>query len=198
MILMDEQRVGEVITASTTGFVAECHELYQIPPLGGLLKINDGDVVLYGVLYHATTQSLEAGRRPVARGRYNTSSEAIYNDNPQLTELLRSEFTALLIGHKQERNLHYYLPPTPARIHSFVYQCSAEEARGFSTSWDFLNIIINAHISIPTEELIAASLRYMSYFHDDPYAFLTTAGKQLARMLSGELDRLKLILTRMK
>jgi hypothetical protein len=194
---MDEQRVGEVITASTTNFTAECHELYQIPPLGSLLKINEGDTVLYGVLYHATTQSLEAGRRPIARGQYSINSETIYDDNPQLAELLRSEFTALVIGHKQDSYLHYYLPPTPARIHSFVYQCPSREVREFSESWDFLYLITDSRISIPTEELIAACLRYMSHCHDDPRNFLTIAGKQLARILGSELDRLKLILARM-
>lgn len=194
---MDEQRVGEVITASTTSFTAECHELYQIPPLGSLLKINEGNLVLYGILYHATTQSLEAGRRPIARGQYSTNSETIYDDNPQLTELLRSEFTALVIGHKQDSQLHYYLPPMPARIHSFVYQCPSREVREFSESWDFLYLIIDPRMSIPTEELIAACLRYMSQFYDDRRNFLTTAGKQLAKILGGDLDRLKLILARM-
>ncbi len=194
---MDEQRVGEIIAASTTNFTAECHELYHIPSLGSLLKINEGDIVLYGILYNATTQSLEAGRRPIARGQYSTNSETIYDDNPQLAELLRSEFTALVIGHKQGPHLHYYLPPTPPRIHSFVYQCSSREVREFSESWDFLYLITDPPISIPTEELIAACLRYMSQFHDDPRYFLTAAGKQLARILGGELDRLKLILARM-
>ena len=56
-------RVGEVIEASTTDFVAQCYELYQSPPLGSLVKTKDEPVDLYGIVYHATTGSLEPGRR---------------------------------------------------------------------------------------------------------------------------------------
>ena len=35
--MAEPQRVGEVIQASTTDFVAQCYELYQIPPLGSLV-----------------------------------------------------------------------------------------------------------------------------------------------------------------
>ncbi|GAH36138.1 unnamed protein product, partial [marine sediment metagenome] len=67
---MDEvQRVGEVIEAGTTNFVAQCYELYQSPPLGSLVKTIlplEGPVELYGIVYNATTASLESGRRPIA------------------------------------------------------------------------------------------------------------------------------------
>jgi len=67
---MDElQRVGEVIEASTTDFVAQCYELYQSPPLGSLVKTRDLGVELYGIVYNATTTSFEPGRRPIARGK---------------------------------------------------------------------------------------------------------------------------------
>jgi len=32
-------RVGEVIEASTTEFVTECYELYELPPLGSLVSV---------------------------------------------------------------------------------------------------------------------------------------------------------------
>jgi len=122
---MDEaQRVGEVIEASTTDFVAQCYELYQLPPLGSLVKTKDQSVELYGIVYNATTASLEPGRRPIARGKDETSEEEIYRSSPQLLKLLRSEFSALMVGHRQGDKLFHYLPPKPARIHGFVYLCS--------------------------------------------------------------------------
>ena len=71
-------RVGEVIEASTTNFMAQCYQLYQSPPLGNLVKSTDESVELYGIVYHATTASLEPGRRPIARGKDETGEEAIY------------------------------------------------------------------------------------------------------------------------
>ena len=192
------QRVGEVIEASTTEFVAQCYELYQSPPLGSLVKTRDESVELYGIVYNATTTSLEPGRRPIARGKDEASEEAIYQSSPQLLKLLRSEFGALVVGHKQGDKLHHYLPPQPARIHSFVYRCEPEEVKGFSQSFDFLNVLINTRLPVSVEELVAASLRQMSQVHEDPHRFLVAAGKELAILLSGEFNRLKAILGRIK
>jgi len=192
------QRVGEVVEASTMEFVAQCYELYQSPPLGSLVKTMDLPLELYGIVYNAATTSLEPGRRPIARGRDETSEEEIYRSSPQLLKLLRSEFGVLMVGHRQDSKLYHYLPPRPARIHSFVYQCSADEVREFSRSFDFLNILINAHLPVSTEEIVAACIRQMSQVHKDRHAFLVAAGKELAILLSDQFNQLKAILGRIK
>jgi len=192
------QRAGEVIEASTTDFTAQCYELYEIPPLGSLVKTKDLSVELYGIVYNAATTSLEPGRRPIARGKDEQSEEAIYRSSPQLLKLLKSEFGALVVGHKKDNKLYHYLPPKPARIHSFVYLCPPEEVKEFGQSFDFLNILINARLPVPTEELISASLRQMSQAHPDPRTFLVAAGKELAILLSGNLNQLKTILGRIR
>jgi len=196
--MAEVQRVGEVIEASTTGFVAQCYELYQLPPLGSLVKTRDLPVELCGIVYNAATTSLEPGRRPIARGKDEASEEAIYQSSPQLLKLLRSEFGVLVVGHRQDDKLFHYLPSKPARIHGFVYLCSPEEVKEFSQSFDFLNILLNAHLPVSAEELIAACLRQMSQVHEDRHAFLVAAGKELAILLSGELNQLKAILGRIK
>lgn len=192
------QRVAEVIEASTTEFVAQCYELYQLPPLGSLVKTIDAPVELYGIVYNATTASIEPGRRPIARGKDEKDEAAIYQSNPQLLKLLRSEFTALVVGHRQGDKLYHYLPPTPARIHGFVYLCSTEEVREFSQSLAFLNILLRSSLPVSVEELTGASLRQMSQAYDDKRAFLLAAGKELAVMLSRDYSRLKAILGRIR
>jgi hypothetical protein len=196
--LNEEQRVGEVIEASTTDFVAQCYELYQSPPLGSVVKTRDSSMELYGIVYNATTTSFEPGRRPIARGKDETSEEAVYQASPQLLKLLKSEFGAVVVGHRQDDKLHHYLPPKPARIHSFVYLCSPEEVKEFSQSFDFLNILLNTHLPVSTDELIAACLRQMSQVYEDRRAFLVAAGKELAILLSGQFNQLKAILGRIK
>jgi hypothetical protein len=191
-------RVGEVIEASTTEFTAQCYELYQSPPLGSLVKTTDESVTLYGIVYNATTASIEPGRRPIARGKDEKNEEEIYRSSPQLLKLLRSEFSALVVGHRQSDKLFHYLPPKPARIHSFVYQCQAEELREFSQSFDFFNILLNTRLPVPIEEIVAASLRQMSQVYEDPHTFLVAAGKELAILLGGEFNRLKSVLGRIR
>jgi hypothetical protein len=192
------QRVAEVIEASTTEFVAQCYELYQLPPLGSLVKTIDTPVELYGIVYNATTASIEPGRRPIARGKDEKDEAAIYQSNPQLLKLLRSEFTTLVVGHRLGDKLYHYLPPTPARIHGFVYLCPMEEIREFSQSLAFLNILLSSSLPVSVEELTGASLRQMSQAYDDKRAFLLAAGKELAVMLSRDYSRLKAILGRIR
>ena len=192
------ERVGEVIEASTNDFVAQCYELYQSPPLGSLVKTRDSGVELYGIVYNATTTSFEPGRRPIARGKDETTEEGIYQASPQLLKLLKSEFSALVVGHRQGDKLYHYLPPKPARIHGFVYLCSPEEVKEFSQSFDFLNILINTRLPVSPDELVAACLRQMSQVYEDRHAFLVAAGKELAILLSSDFNQLKAILERIK
>ncbi len=196
--MAEAQRVGEVIEASTADFVAQCYELYQSPPLGSLVKTRDLPVELYGIVHNATTTSVDPGRRPIARGKDEESEEAIYRSSPQLLQLLRSEFSALVVGHRQGDRLYHYLPPKPARVHSFVYLCPIDEVKELSQSFAFLNILINTNLPVPRDELIAACLRQMSLAYEDRHAFLVTAGKELAILLSGQFNQLKAILERIR
>jgi hypothetical protein len=191
-------RVGEIIEASTTVFTAQCYELYELPPLGSLVKTRDGELDIYGIVSHATTGSLEPGRRPIARGKDEDSEEAIYQSSPQLTKLLRSEFSALVVGHRKGENINQYLPPGPARLHGFVYQCAADEVRNFGRSLAFLNMLVSANLPVLIDEIIPAALRLMSQPQADPHAFLVAAGKELAVMLGGQYNQLKAILGRLK
>ena len=191
-------RVGEIIEASTAGFTAQCYELYELPPLGRLVKTGDGEVDIYGIVCHATTGSLEPGRRPIARGKDEATEADVYQSSPQLAKLLRSEFSALVVGHKTRESINQYLPPGPARIHGFVYQCSADEVKEFGRSLAFLNMLVSAHLPVAVDEIVPAALRLMSQSQEDPHAFLVAAGKELAVMLGGQFNQLRAILGRLK
>ncbi|MDD5127497.1 MAG: hypothetical protein PHR43_05325 [Dehalococcoidales bacterium] len=186
-------RAGEVVEAATASYTAQSYELYEVPPLGSLVRTGD----IYGIVSNATTSGLEPGRRPIARGKDAASEEAIYQENPQLHKLFRSEFGVLVVGHRAGEKLCQYLPPGPAKIHGFVYRCTDEEIKSFSRLFNFLNMMINAELEVPAEELIAAALRRMSVVQDDPRKFLIAAGKELAVLLSGQYQRLRAILGRL-
>jgi hypothetical protein len=189
-------KIGEIIEASTGEFMAQCYELHQPPPFGSMVKTREGEIEIYGVVCEATTTSIEPGRRPIARGREEAEEEDIFRSSPQLAKLLRTDFSALVVGHKENERLYHYLPPRPAKIHSFVYLCDAEEVEKFSRSFDFLSILVNAKRQ--ADELIAACLRHAAQAQPDPRAFLVRAGKELAVLLAGEVSRLDTILRRIK
>jgi len=189
-------KIGEGIEASTGEFMAQCYELHQPPPFGSLVKAREGGVEIYGVVSRAETTSIEPGRRPIARGREEAEEEDVFRSSPQLARLLRTDFTAMVVGHEEGQKLHHYLPPRPAKIHSFVYLCDAEEVEKFSQSLDFLSILVG--VVVQADELIAASLRHAAAAHRDPGDFLTRAGRELAVLLGGETGRLNTILRRIK
>jgi len=190
-------KIGEVIEAGTGEFVAECYELHTPPPLGSLVRTTDGEVEIYGVVYNASTVSIDPGRRPLARGREESEEGNIYRQHPQLSRLLRTTFDTLVVGHGQGDELYHYLPPRPPRVHSFVYLCEGDEVRRFTQSLDFLAILLSARAG-SVDEVVSACLRQAAAAHEDERAFLVRAGKELAVLLGGELNRLNAILRRIK
>ena len=191
-------KIAEVVESSTSQFTAQCYELHQAPPLGSLVKAGAGAVVVYGVVCQVVTASVEPGRRAIARGRDEVDETAVYRENPQLIKLLRTDFTALVVGYRQENKLHHYLAPQPARLHSFVYVCEAQELQEFSQRLDCLSLLLAAQPAGLGDELVAAFLRQAAQAHQDHHNFLVAAGKELAVLLNGQTSRLNAILRRMK
>ena len=191
-------KIGEVIQANTTEFVAQGYELHQPPPFGSLVKTKEGEVDIFGVVHLAATTPLDPGRRPLARGRDEESEEDIYRANPQLYLLLRTEFTALVVGHRDGGEYRQSLPPRPARIHGLVFPCEYGELRDFAGSFDFIHTLMSGPQVGRTDELVAALVGYLSRAQEDRRAFQLAAGKELAVLLRSELSRLNVILRRIQ
>ncbi len=191
-------KIGEVVEADSSSFVAQSYELYDAPVLGSLVRTRCQDIDIYAVVYLATTAAAEPGRRPLARGRDAEVEADIFRDNPQLSRLLLTHFSALVLGHCQEGRVCHYLPPQPARVHGFVWACAAEEVALFSQGLDFLHLLLQARLEGSVEELVAACLRHMAQLQPEPRRFLVDAGRELARLLGGDFARLNAILKRIR
>lgn len=189
-------KIAEVIEARSGEFTAECYQLHQAPPLGSLVKAGSPDI--FGVVCDTATESVDPGRRPLARGQDAADESEVYRQNPQLSKLLRTTFRALVVGHKEGDALRHYLPPQPPHVHSFVYVCPPEEVRAFTQSLDFLSILMFAQERTNADEIVAACLRQAAQAHTDRKLFLVGAGKTLAPLLRGELTRLNTILMRIR
>lgn len=190
-----EKPVGEVVQASTTDFVAQCHALYEAPPLGALVRCG-GDGPIYGVVGEVSTQSLDPGRRPIAMGQDEDTEEAVYLGNPQLSRLLSTELRALVVGYRTNGQLNRYLAPQPPRIHSFVYECDTAELLEFSQALHHLPILLASPVG-SADDVTASFLRRASLAHPEPSRFLVDAGKELATLLGGQLHRLNGLLRRL-
>ena len=89
--------------------------------------------------------------------------------------------------------MRYGLPSQPPRIHAFVQACTPPEVRAFTEDLRFMPLVL-AGAATEADEVAAAFLRQAASAHDDPQAFLLMAGRQMARLLSRDLQRLNAIL----
>lgn len=192
------ERLGEILEASSRDFLAECYQLHQAPPLGSLVRTSDGAMNIYGAIYAAETSGIEPGRRLLARGRHLATEEDIFRENPQLALLLRTTFRAAVVGHGQGEAIRPYLPPRPARVHSFVFAGTEAEVVALTGSLDFLPLLLSAPTEGPVDEVVAACLRQAAQVHADSEGFLLRAGRELAFHLGDNPKRLEAILRRLR
>jgi len=205
---MNDNPIGQVVQADIAGFTAGC-PLHQTPPLGSLLKVQEG-ATIFAVVRDARTESID-GRPPVARLSGETDLESYLEKHPHLRHLLQTTCEAVVVGHqdgdpRSGAQVRHYLPSAPAPLFAPVRLCSAEETARFSQELDFLKLLLAS----PThaDEMTAACLRRAAAAHatavggsasgGDGRAFLVRAGKELARLLGAEPQRLTSILRRVR
>lgn len=172
--------------------------LHETPPLGSLICTNDREIIIYGITSAARTASIDAGRRPVARGAAEDTEDDLFDNNPELAELLRTEFTAVIVGHRLGGELYQHLPPRPPHVHSFVFACSPDEVRAFTAHLHFLPSLLQAGQRGSSDELVAACVREAARTHPDARGYLLSAGKELAVVLGADLPRLNSLLRRIR
>lgn len=202
-MLMQQPRIGEVIESSTTRFITGTYELLQAPPFGALVRAQAqaDDTAIYGLVYEISTGSRDLGGRAIVRGRTYTGRELydaqIYQEHPDLTEVLQTEFAAITVGFVAQHRLEHYLPSHPPPVHYSVYQCAEPELARFTASCDFFRTVLH-NGQIPGDELLAATLRLAAHTHPDPRAYLVHAGREIASLLKNDYDRLIALLRRVR
>lgn len=171
----------------------------QPPPRAAAPRAASGlPAAVYALVYGANTTSLEPNRRPSALGFED--EDEMRRQQPQIFELLRTEFSGLLVAYSEgaDTALRRHLPPRPPRIHSRVYPCTAEETRALTEDLSFLRGVLlpsgGALAGVPSDELAAACLRQARAAHPDDQEFLLRAGRTLATILAVDYERLQAIL----
>ena len=185
---------GEVIESSTSELVAEARELDRAPAFGSLVHVEAGFSTV-GVVFNVSTQSIEPGRKAMAFGM---SADDLRMQQPQIFELLRTHFQVLVLGYMEGPDPVQVLPPQPAPVHSFVHECDDELVRKWTASDEYLRTLLNRPAQrLPADDLVIAMVRRASRARDNAAEFGLRTGKQLARLLRDDYDRLGSILRRM-
>jgi hypothetical protein len=190
---MYEEEIGEVIGSSNTEFIAECALLHHSPAFGSFIKVQ-GRETIYGVVFNAYTHSLEPNRLAIA---YHRSEQELRDEQPQIFELLKTKFEAVIIGYETEGTIRQYLPPQPPRLHSFVYSCHPMEVRRLTSHFWFFRFLMSVE-KAPRDELIAATIRAAYAVREGERSFLVQAGKELVKLIRDDYEMLSSILQRIQ
>jgi hypothetical protein len=190
---MHDEEIAEVIGSSNTEFIAESSLLHNSPPFGSFIKVK-GRETIYAVVFNAYTHSLEPNRLAIA---YHRSEQELRDEQPQIFELLKTKFEAVIIGYESEGAIRPYLPPQPPRLHSFVYTCHAMEIRRLTSHFWFFRFLMGVE-KAPRDELVAATIRAAYAVRQGERSFLVQAGKELIKLIGDDYEMLAAILQRIQ
>ena len=191
VVTTETGHVGEVIESSTSAFTAQASELNGAPGFGTFVKTQT-TTVSYGLVHDIRTQSADANRKPTA---YGMTEAELRREQPQIFELLKTEFDAVIVGHAGERGPLQLLPPQPPGIHSFCYACDEREVKALTANGDFVRTILGGS-QLQSDELIIASVRNAWAVRGFDMAYLVTLGKELSRLIRDDYERLSSLIRR--
>jgi hypothetical protein len=186
---------GEVIAVTTTSFEAQSYVLNDAPPFGSLVTTRGPDGRTHFALCSGTaTGGIEPGRHAMAWGSGSEGDADIYARQPQLSHVLRTTFSCVLVGYLDASgSVLQRVPPRPPRVHERVWMADDGTARRFYEDLAYLRFLLRAGVET-VEDLMAASIGHAYHLFDCDRAFLMRAGKVVARLLAGDHDRLMSVL----
>ncbi|MBU0494307.1 MAG: hypothetical protein KKA73_01135 [Chloroflexi bacterium] len=202
------ERFGEVLESSTTLFTVGCLELYRAPALGSLIKararlrhrVEEEPVEgwIYGLVAQVETGSDPPGGYVSVRSREGLIDEDIYREFPDLTAVMRTRLQALVVGFGDGAAIYHYLPPAPPPLHYSVFPCTDDEVRAFTERLTYLRMVLAGLPEPQADEVLAASVRAACQARSDPAACALQAGREVARLLQDDYERLRAILQRIQ
>ena len=187
--------LGEVIGVTTTSFEAQSYVLNDAPPFGSLVVTHGPDGRTHFALCSGTaTGGIEPGRHAMAWGRSEEGDADIYARQPQLSHVLRTTFSCVLVGYLDLNGaIAQRVPPRPPRVHERVWAADDTTAREFYADLSYLRFLLRAGVDT-VEDLMAASIGHAYHLFGCERAFLMRAGKIVARLLADDHDRLMSVL----
>ena len=176
--------IGEVVQASTTRFRAVAKQVFEPPRFGSFVKVAANHGLVYGVVAAVETASFDSARRAMAFGM---PWDQLVREQPQLMELIQTEFDAAVIGYGEGGSLHHYLPPYPPRLHDFVSACTPTEGAALTDSLAVIRALAGLR-DAPVHELVAAAIREASLARGRDDEFVNEAARAVAELFKDEYD----------
>jgi hypothetical protein len=169
-----------------------------MPQFGDLVKValSDGeDTHVFGLIYDVQVPDDPSVRQLILAGEMEPEVIQDQREN----RLVPIEVSVLVIGYQQAGQIRQGLPPQPPISLDELMMCDDDDIRTFTEQLDYLRLTLNsAHI--PADELLIVNLQRAAAIRppETRRQFLLKAGRELARLLSGDLVRLDSLLRRIK
>lgn len=195
----DERLVGRVLRASTTGYAAGTRASNLVAPaFGSFVQTsyrNGGDIDIIGLIYSIRIDDDPLVRQLIMANNINAATVRDQREN----RMIPVEIGVVNVGYRASGQSFHALPPRPPMSLDPVTLCDDDAIRDFTQSTDFFRLVLNTS-EAPAEELLAAALRNAAAARpaDEQRAFLITAGRRLAQLLSYDLTRLNHLLRLIK
>ncbi len=194
----DDLLVGRVLRASTRGFACgtQSNRVDHRHDFGGFVSApiaNEDNIRVIGLIYAVEIKDDLLVNELVMADSVNNSILRDQREN----RMVPMEISVLNIGYRfTSGEVVHSLPPRPPMSLSAVEQCTRDVILDFTRHQDFFPLVLNA-AEVPSDDLLAAAIRYASWQHDDEkrrYEFLVQCGRAIARQLSHDLKRLEHVL----
>lgn len=183
--------IGRVTRCNIQGFAGGIRLTEpDLPTFGGLCQApaQAGRTSVIGLIYEISIEDDDLARQLAASDLPPTEIRL----DQQFVRPIPIEILALSVGFHDGRAYIYDLPPQPPTTLADIHSLPPAEVRSFTRSLDFLPLVLAAP-QLPTDSLLAAMLRLAAAAHPEPErrAFLVSAGRECARLLAGDLARLR-------
>ncbi|MBI5172610.1 MAG: hypothetical protein SFV17_12380 [Candidatus Obscuribacter sp.] len=199
---LKEKALAEVLTASIVGLTAEATLSNEDgrPRFGSFIKAvsTEDKLEILAVVLDVVTSPPDSLHRPCALG---LTREELKREQPHIFALLKTEIRAVNIGFIQAGTVFQHLPPQPPQVHDFVYAASPEEIIAITAELDFLRLLFHLSTTVPSDELIAASIREAGRAYSNAAEredFLVRAGRAVCQLFRSDYERMLSIVKKIK
>lgn len=156
---MNNQEIGRVLRASTTGFAVGCRVgQLSAPAFGGLVRARplDEREAVYGLIYDMHIDDDPLVRRLVLA---ENPPESVINDQRN-NRLLPIEMSVLALGYEVNGRLHHGLPPRPPlNLDPVELVADPVDVRDFTDNLGYLRLILrNVGGNVPVDQLLVAHI----------------------------------------
>lgn len=192
---VETYQVGKVISASNAQFAVGCRLMRsQVPTFGALVKTEaQNEVTIVGLI-----RDVQLLDDPLVRQVAIMVEERPELIADQYQRLLPIEVQVKVAGYHCAGRWCHWLPPQPPMSLAQIVTCTGEELCTFSQRFDYFRLILDSRDPL-SDELLAAHLRHAAAARGEGGGeFLVDAGRELARLLAGDLLRLDGLLRRLR